>query len=250
MASEPYYQDEYVTLYLGDNRERKEWLQADVLVTDPPYGIAWTRSGISRATRADKLAGRYTKDREKRTTFNDGGILNDDTTEARDWVLAEWGDRPAYVFGSLLMPPPSGTKQVAIYGKPKDSGNLTSVSGVRRNVEAIYLLGTHTLGGGGRSAIFQTGARTAGAAGGLAQRYGHPHAKPVDVLEELIQLAPPGVIADPFAGSGSTLVAARNLGRKAIGVELEERYAQAIVKRLAQGTFDFAALMAEDGDEA
>lgn len=239
--AEPYYQDAYVTLYLGDCREITEWMQADVLVTDPPYGITWTRSGISVATRADKAAGRYGKDRPKRD-HEVQGIANDETTDARDHVLEMWGDRPAFVFGSLLVPPPRGTKQVAIYAKPKDSGNLTAFSGIRRNVEAIYLLGKHALGGGGRTAIFQTGARTAGAAGGLAQRYKHPHAKPVDVLEDLIRCIPKGIIADPFAGSGSTLVAARNLSRPAIGVELEERHAETIASRLSAQVFDFEGL--------
>ena len=233
--TEPYYQDEYVTLYLGDCREVTAWTEADVLVTDPPYGIAWSRSGISVATRADKAAKRYGADRPKRAHAIQG-IAGDETTEARDHALKMWGDRPAFVFGSLLMPPPSGVKQVAIYAKPKDSGNLTAFSGIRRNVEAIYLLGKHELGGGGRTAIFQTGARTAGASGGLVQRYKHPHAKPVDVLEDLIRTIPEGVIADPFAGSGSTLVAARNLGRKVIGVELEEKYCEVIAQRLAQQT--------------
>ena len=83
----------------------------------------------------------------------------------------------------------------------------------------------------GRSSIIATGTRGQSS---MAVRYGHQHAKPVDVMETLIAACPPGTIADPFAGAGSTLVAARNLGRPATGVEIDERYCEMAARRLSQ----------------
>jgi site-specific DNA-methyltransferase (adenine-specific) len=64
---------------------------------------------------------------------------------------------------------------------------------------------------------------------------------PVEVARRAIRLStwPGEVVLDPFAGSGTTLVAARQLGRRAIGVERSERYCSLAVERLAQGAFDF-----------
>lgn len=71
---------------------------------------------------------------------------------------------------------------------------------------------------------------------------GHPTPKPIPLMEALVAKCPPGLIADPFAGSGATLIAARNLGRKAIGVEIEEKYCEITARRLSQQVFDFSDL--------
>jgi site-specific DNA-methyltransferase (adenine-specific) len=162
-------------------------------------------------------------------------IEGDKTTAVRDEALELWGKRPAVMFGDLKLVRPAGTAMTLIYRKPPDSGTHGALGGFRHDVEAVYLIGKWAAALGGRSSVIESGARMVGGQLGMAGRYGHPHAKPVDVMEQLIEACPPpSVIADPFAGSGSTLVAARNLGRKAVGVELKERYCELAARRLSQ----------------
>ena len=218
--AEPYWSDDLVTLYLGDCREVTEWLAADVLVTDPPYGIRWSQ-GARAGTKS------YARE----------GIANDQDTAARDAILAQYAG-PAIVFGSPKLPPPTGTRWTLVYQKPPDAGIFGSIAGFRRDWEAIYLVGAWAQDVAARSSVLRTAEPSIVSI--TAKRYpndrgaGHPHAKPLDVMEALINACPPGTIADPFAGSGSTLVAARNLGRRAIGVEIDERYAEQAARRLSQ----------------
>ena len=223
--STPYYSDEWVTLYHGDCREITAWLDADVLVTDPPYGIGWEQPAYLVVGRSK---GQRTKQQD--------GILNDGDTSARDEVLVMWGDRPALVFGSAERPSPRGTRRTLVWQKPADAGLFGSTIW-RKDWEPIFMVGKWPQVPASTSSIITTGH-------GSHREYAqgiHPHAKPIDTLQKLIAKCPPGTIADPFAGSGSTLVAAKRLGRKAIGVELDERYCEIAAKRLAQGVLDFGA---------
>jgi len=64
----------------------------------------------------------------------------------------------------------------------------------------------------------------------------HPTQKPVGILGPIIEYSCPkgGLVLDPFMGAGSTLCAAKELGRRAIGIEKERKYCEAAVRRLSQ----------------
>jgi site-specific DNA-methyltransferase (adenine-specific) len=219
-----YYQDDYVTLYHGDCLTgHREWLDADVLVTDPPYGIGWHRDAGTGKKNGDT---------------GHAGIANDKDTTTRDDALASWGQKPALCFGAVNAPFPEGTKHVLYWQKPDNAGVIGSTTGYRKDVELIFMTGKWPKRPAKLSSVLRSYGSVC-APSSPAGSTGHPHAKPVGLLQNLIDTCPPGIISDPFAGSGSTLVAAKALGRKAIGVELEEKYCEVIAKRCAQDVLDF-----------
>lgn len=222
----PYYQDDFVSLYHGDCRELAAWLNADVLVTDPPYGVAW-RSGVSWYTT-----------RGPRLNLTTAPIAGDETTAARDDVLAAWGNRPAIVFGSWRAPRPAGIAHRLIWHKAGMNPGPINAAFMSQD-EEIYVLGH---GWRKSSPPLRSVLTTTENRAQQPSVEGHPTPKPLGLMEKLIDRCPPGTIADPFAGSGSTLVAAKHLGRRAIGVEISEAYCEVVAKRLCQDTlFDGAA---------
>jgi len=211
-----YYEDDLVQLWHGDCREVTAWLEADVLVTDPPYGVAWKSGQFSNA--------RVALEEE---------VANDRDSAARDEILAMWGDRPALVFGSWRVPRPRGVNNRLIWHK------AANIPGHRTQPwfaadEEIYQIGTGFTGKPEQN-VLVTHDRRDGAHGEVAT-IGHPTPKPISLMGRLLAKCPEGVVADPFAGAGATLLAAKQLGRRAIGVELEERYCEIAAKRLAQDT--------------
>lgn len=220
----PYYQDDLITLYHGDCLGITEWLDADVLVTDPTYGIAWASNTMHY-------------DRTKAATKN--AVKNDESTMLRDSVLQLWQPKPAIVFGTWKIDRPKNTKHRLIWHKTKMNPGMSSAPWFTAE-EEIYVLGSGFTGKAKQNVYPTLEAR--GGQDGLSAQTGHPTPKPIGLMEALIAKCPDGVIADPFAGSGATLLAARNLGRQVIGIELEERYCELIAKRASQSAFDFSNL--------
>jgi len=210
-----YYQDELVTLWHGDCLEATEWLKADVLITDPPYGMTYVRGGRKTMTSA---------------ASRESAISGDEDAEIRNQVMSLW-DKPALVFGTWRVERPNNTRQLIVWdkGDSPGMGDLSLPWGPGH--EEIYVIGDGWTGPR-RSNVY----RAPTLPGGSHDRPNHPTPKPIGLMEQLISYSPPGVIADPFAGSGTTLVAASNLGRTAIGCELEEAYCEIIAKRLAAKT--------------
>lgn len=218
----PYYSDDLVTLYHGDCRELPAWLEADVLVSDPPYGTGgqW---GYGRRLVHNPLG---------RTGMF---IASDSDTAARDWLLGAWGDRPALVFASARLPEPPGEWGHRLVWDKVEPG--MNGGPWRYTHELIFVRGKGWTRTSATSYSVLRFPRSDGMTNN--ERQEHPHRKPVGLMGALIASAPEGTIADPFSGTGSTLRAAKNLGRHAVGVELDERYCEIAARRLSQEVIDF-----------
>jgi DNA modification methylase len=210
----PYYQDDLVTIYHGDCREVGEGIGLAVsdigmLLTDPPYGIDY------QPARDGRVSGPARWERGSRVT---GDREPFDPTHLLDWRV------PTILFGANhyadRLPPSGGW---LVWDK--------TPRGIREGF--IYshaeLAWTNVLGHVEKIALEWDGASRQG------EPFLHPTQKPVGLMRILIErYSKPGVVLDPYAGSGTTLVAAKQTGRRAIGIEIEERYCEIAAQRCSQ----------------
>lgn len=209
----PYYQDDYATLYHGDCREILLTLptgSVDLCVTDPPYNV-----GVRYGSHDDEMSlANFTE--WARTWFvecrriaatvlitGQGRLPQYATIEPWKWLLCWW--KPAAMGRS-----PCGFNHwepIALWGSGSSAGLPDIV----------------------RAQIIPDPSVD-----------GHPCPKPLPwALGQLRRWPNARTILDPFAGSGTALVAAKQLGRKSIGIEIEEKYCAIAANRLRQGVFDF-----------
>lgn len=222
MLPSPYYQDDYATIYHGDCLELLPHIDADVVVTDPPYGIAVKANYAERKRCGLAQCNDYPD------------IHGDDRPFDPEPILAK--GLPTIMFGgnhyaSRLPDSPSWIAWDKLDG-------LTSDRDVGFNDQADTELAWTNLGGPAR--IYRQrwmGAMKSGTDASTKRR--HPTEKPLELMMWCIQRTGSGTVLDPFMGSGTTLRAAKDLGRKSIGIEIEEKYCEIASKRLAQEVLDF-----------
>ena len=232
----PYYSDDHVTIYHGDTLDVLAELEisVDAVVTDPPYASG-TRTEASKSSSGAMLrAGR----------FSDRPIeLDQMTTTGFVWLMRAVGQavRPMLPDGASFLsfidwrqwPNLVGALETCNYRVQGmivwDKGSMGLGNGFRAQHELVCHAskGVPTIHDKGCGNVI-THPRQA--------PDDHPSPKPEQVMQRLIEVVTVdrGVVLDPFMGSGTTLRAAKNIGRRAIGIELEERYCEIAARRCAQ----------------
>lgn len=213
----PYYDEDGITIYHGDCREiLPELPKCDLLLTDPPYGI-------NAVNRPQPGAVQY------------GAIVGDD--EAPDlsflWTI---GITDMVVWGANCFP-----DQLPHRGRWLVWDKRVDERADRMLGSPVELAWTSRISGFDWICRLQHGGVVNMDRAESVERF-HPTQKPVRLMSFVIAKYPDAEsILDPFMGSGTTLVAAKRMGRKAIGIEIEEKYCEIAVNRLAQKVLDFSA---------
>jgi site-specific DNA-methyltransferase (adenine-specific) len=237
----PYYDHAGITIYHGDVLDVLTDLDVavDAVVTDPPYASGTRHEASKSSSGAMLRAGR----------FSDRPIeLDQMTTTGFVWLLraVAQGVRPLLPDGGSFLsfidwrqwPNLVGALETCNYRVQGmlvwDKGHFGLGNGFRSQHELICHAskGVPTIDDKGCGNVFRFPRQ---------EPVDHPSPKPEGLMLRLIEVVTPrgGLVLDPFMGSGTTLRAAKNCGRRVIGIELEERYCEVAARRLGQEVMDF-----------
>jgi ParB-like chromosome segregation protein Spo0J len=180
--------------------------KAAAMITDPPFGISYKSNMDGDLPRS---------------------IAGDTDTKARDCALGMFDDEfPIACFATWHCVPPRKPRGMLIWKKNVGGmGDLTFPWSL--DYEVVWIFGSGWSGHRGSSVL--EGETICTWNTGPAARI-HPHQKPVRVISQLIEKSA-GLVFDPFLGSGTTLIAAEQLGRKCYGMEISPAYCDVIVQR-------------------
>lgn len=226
----PYYEHGGITIYHGDCREILRGLCSDVVIADPPYN-------------AGKEYGEETDDRRDEAAYSKWmvEVLNGCSDASMGNVLWFPGTRNVWRVSEWLARTTLKPLRMLAWHKKEFAGDKWR-NGPAMCWEPIIWASHATEPKWNR--IFGTGGRdllVVNATHGNPYAEVHPCPKPIQVMRWLISLFAPqeGEVIFPFAGSGTGLKAAKDLGRKAIGIEIEEKYCEIAAKRLSQEVLKF-----------
>jgi site-specific DNA-methyltransferase (adenine-specific) len=218
----PYYEEDGITIYCGDCREVLPHLpKVDCMITDPPYGV----NGGS---------GTKGKARGKKSNY----LSFEDTIEnVVSEIIPRFTQALSVCKRAIITP---GTLASNFYPQPDSFGVLWQPSTVamqkwgRCDAQPIFYYGDDPRSG--KTIQFCSYKNTE-----IPENNGHPCPKPYGIWATLVMRVSleEETILDPFMGSGTTLVAAKQLGRKAIGIEIERSYCDIAIERLRQSVFQF-----------
>ena len=215
---QPYYEHGGITIYHGDCREVLPSINGDALVTDPPFGISWSRATWGDDRDAYPLLIRWLVSEGNRFggwCFVFQAMQN--VGHFHEWFPEGWRIFAACKNFAQVLPGVWYSWEPVVFW---NSGSRKSPHG---QINRDYHVGN--------------------VAGCFRDGIDHPSPRPLDTMQHIVQLAAPpdGIVIDPFMGSGTTLRAAKDLGRRAIGIEIEERYCEIAARRLEQEALPFSS---------
>lgn len=222
-----YYQDEHVTLYHGDCMEIMPNLPlADLIITDPPYTA---RTHKQAKSNRGKNHGHSDIDFAPFTEQDLKDFFEIAATKTKRWLISSLDYAHA---ATLDQTPPTGfrTMRLGVWVKTNPMPQISADRPAQGWESIVYLHRDNnkpTWKGGGSAGNYVLAS---------VQGEGHPTSKPLSMVRDWVSKFSDerDLVLDPFAGSGTTLRAAADLNRRAIGIELEEKYCEVIARRLQQ----------------